>query len=67
MVGTPAHARPARIAVFEAQGRSRWDRIARLLVDVNYRGWVSLEMEGKEDPDIAVPKSVALLREAFAH
>lgn len=41
-------------------------RIAQILAAVNYRGWVSLEMEGKEDPDIAVPKSVALLREAFA-
>jgi sugar phosphate isomerase/epimerase len=40
-------------------------RIARLLADVDYRGWVSLEMEGKEDPATAVPQSVALLREAF--
>lgn len=40
-------------------------RIAAILAAVNYRGWVSLEMEGKEDPETAVPKSVALLREAF--
>jgi hypothetical protein len=30
------------------------------------RGYVALEMEGKEDPDSAVPKSIAMLREAFA-
>jgi sugar phosphate isomerase/epimerase len=42
-----------------------YHRIARMLAEVNYRSYVSLEMEGKEDPDIAVPKSIALLREAF--
>jgi sugar phosphate isomerase/epimerase len=42
-----------------------YKRIAKLLADVNYTGYVSLEMEGKEDPNTAVPKSVALLREAF--
>ncbi|MSU35343.1 MAG: sugar phosphate isomerase/epimerase [Pedosphaera sp.] len=41
-------------------------RIARMLAKVNYRGYVSLEMEGKEDPDTAVPKSIVLLRKAFA-
>lgn len=42
-----------------------YHRIAKILADVNYRGWVSLEMEGNEDPETAVPKSIALLREAF--
>ena len=42
-----------------------YQRIARMLADVNYTGYVSLEMEGKEDPDKAVPASIALLREAF--
>jgi sugar phosphate isomerase/epimerase len=42
-----------------------YKRIAKILADVNYTGYVGLEMEGKEDPDIAVPKSIALLREAF--
>jgi sugar phosphate isomerase/epimerase len=42
-----------------------YPRIARILAAVNYSGYVSLEMEGKEDPDLAVPKSVALLRDAF--
>ena len=32
----------------------------------NYRGYVSLEFEGKEDPLVAVPKSLKLLRKAFA-
>ena len=43
-----------------------YKRIAKILADVNYTGYVSLEFEGKESPDIAVPKSIALLREAFA-
>jgi len=42
-----------------------YKRIAKILADVNYTGYVSLEMEGKENPDTAVPKSIALLREAF--
>jgi len=40
-------------------------RVARILADANYRGYVSLEMEGKEPADTAVPKSIALLRTAF--
>ncbi len=39
-----------------------YDRIASILADVNYTGYVSLEMEGKEDPDIAVPKCIEMLR-----
>jgi sugar phosphate isomerase/epimerase len=31
----------------------------------NYRGWISLEFEGKEDYRTAVPKSLKLLRDAF--
>jgi sugar phosphate isomerase/epimerase len=42
-----------------------YDRIAQLLRNVGYAGWVALEMEGKEDPDLAVPKSLATLRKAF--
>jgi sugar phosphate isomerase/epimerase len=43
-----------------------YKRIAKILSDAKYTGYVALEFEGKESPDIAVPKSVALLREAFA-
>ena len=42
-----------------------YKRIAQMLAAVNYRGYVSLEMEGKENPDVAVPKSIAMLRQAF--
>jgi sugar phosphate isomerase/epimerase len=40
-------------------------RIAKILRDVNYRGYVSLEFEGKEDPATGVPKSLEMLRKAF--
>jgi sugar phosphate isomerase/epimerase len=40
-------------------------RIAAILRAAGFRGWVSLEMEGKEDPATAVPKSLDLLRQAF--
>lgn len=43
-----------------------YPRIARILGAAGYQGWVSLEMEGKEDPEIAVPKSLEVLRRAFA-
>jgi L-ribulose-5-phosphate 3-epimerase len=42
-----------------------YDRVAQILAAVNYSGFVGLEMEGKENPDLAVPKSVELLRKAF--
>jgi L-ribulose-5-phosphate 3-epimerase len=40
-------------------------RIAKILAAANYTGWVSLEMEGKEHADTAVPKSLEVLRKAF--
>ena len=42
-----------------------YDRIAKICQTANYRGYVSLEFEGKEDPWTAVPKSLAQLRESF--
>ncbi len=42
-----------------------YDRIAAILRGQQYRGYVSLEFEGKEDPKTAVPKSLAVLRKAF--
>jgi sugar phosphate isomerase/epimerase len=42
-----------------------YQRIAATLRKSNFTGWVSLEMEGKEDPATAVPKSLAVLRKAF--
>ena len=43
-----------------------YKRIASILDAVSYQGYVSLEMEGKESPDTAVPKSLEILRKAFA-
>ena len=31
----------------------------------NYRGYISLEFEGNENAETAVPKSLDLLRESF--
>jgi L-ribulose-5-phosphate 3-epimerase len=42
-----------------------YERIAHILADVNYRGYVALEFEGKAPADEAVPKSLATLRKAF--
>lgn len=43
-----------------------YDRIAKIMKDAGYTGYISLEFEGKEDPLTAIPKSLALLRKAFA-
>ena len=42
-----------------------YKRIAKIIKDTGYHGYVSLEYEGKEDADTAVPKSLAMLREAL--
>ena len=42
-----------------------YKRIAGILKKAGFHGWVSLEMEGKESPDSAVPKSLEVLRSAF--
>jgi sugar phosphate isomerase/epimerase len=42
-----------------------YPKIAAILAGVRYRGYVSLEFEGKEDPETGVPKSIALLKSAF--
>jgi len=54
------------------QGGGEWytldldyKRIAGMLRKVNYHGYISLEFEGKSDPDKAVPESLDLLRKAF--
>ena len=44
-----------------------YPRIADILRRHDYRGYVSLEFEGKEDYRTAIPKSLQMLREAFAH
>jgi len=42
-----------------------YQRIAALVRKANYRGFISLEYEGKEDSSTAVPKSLAVLRQEF--
>jgi L-ribulose-5-phosphate 3-epimerase len=42
-----------------------YNRVAQILRQADFRGYISLEYEGKEDPHTGVPKSVAMLREAF--
>ena len=42
-----------------------YPRIAGIFRKAGYTGYVSLEMEGKEDPDTAVAKSIEVLRKAF--
>lgn len=42
-----------------------YKRIARIFRDAGYTGYVALEFEGKQDPNIAVPKSIKMLRSAF--
>ena len=43
-----------------------YNRIAKILLDVGYRGYVSLEYEGKEAHQTAIPKSLSVLRKAFS-
>ncbi|MCH1495353.1 MAG: sugar phosphate isomerase/epimerase [Rubripirellula sp.] len=42
-----------------------YDRVASILSEVNYRGYISLEFEGQENHETAIPKSLELLRKAF--
>ena len=43
-----------------------YKRIAAILREAKFRGYVSLEMEGKEAPATAVAKSLDVMRSAFA-
>jgi sugar phosphate isomerase/epimerase len=43
-----------------------YPRIANILQEHDYRGYLSLEFEGREDPRKGIPKSLAMLRQAFA-
>jgi L-ribulose-5-phosphate 3-epimerase len=43
-----------------------YPRIAKMLKEHNYQGYVSLEFEGQEGYQTAIPQSLALLRKAFA-
>ena len=43
-----------------------YKRVAETLKKVNYNGYISLEFEGKEAHETAIPKSLELLRKSFA-
>lgn len=42
-----------------------YDQVAGILQSVDYRGYISLEFEGKEDYRTAIPRSLQVLRESF--
>ncbi len=44
-----------------------YERIGGILRKHKYRGYVSLEYEGREDAQTAIPKSLALLRKALTY
>ncbi len=43
-----------------------YQRVAKILKAADYKGFISLEFEGKDDWKVGVPKSLAMLREVFA-
>ncbi|MEN8799618.1 MAG: sugar phosphate isomerase/epimerase family protein, partial [Flavobacteriaceae bacterium] len=42
-----------------------YPKIGQMMRDLNYRGYISLEFEGNESPETAIPKSLELLRNNF--
>ena len=42
-----------------------YSRIAKILNKVEYKGYISLEFEGKENANTGVPKSIELLKKSF--
>ena len=43
-----------------------YDRVAKALQEVSYTGYISLEFEGQESHETAIPKSLEMLRKAFS-
>jgi len=43
-----------------------YDQVAQTLQAVNYHGYISLEFEGQEEFETAIPKCLSLLKKAFA-
>lgn len=43
-----------------------YDRIAKILKNHNYKGYISLEFEGEENYLTAIPKSLEMLRKSFS-
>ncbi len=42
-----------------------YPEIGEMMRKNSYKGYISLEFEGNEDPDIAIPQSLEVLRESF--
>src|SRR5690625_4405874 len=42
-----------------------YNRIAEILRNAEYRGYVSIEFEGYEESEVAVAETISLLRNAF--
>jgi sugar phosphate isomerase/epimerase len=61
------HAQVKVVTSSPGQGQKPTDyqRLAKILGDVGYRGWICLEYEEPDDPRSECPKYIAQLREAF--
>lgn len=46
--------------------RLNFERVAKIFHEAGFKGYISLEHEGKADPMFAVPKSLEILRDAFS-
>ncbi len=58
-----------KVSIVSTDGKRQhgdFRRIARILSDAGYRGYIVLEFEEPEDPLVACPRYVAEIREAFA-
>ncbi|MGD9724221.1 MAG: sugar phosphate isomerase/epimerase family protein [Pirellulales bacterium] len=58
-----------KVSISDAQGRRQhadFRRLAQILTDAGYRGYVVLEFEENEDPRVACPRYLDELRAAFA-
>ena len=42
-----------------------YESIGKVMRDNNYKGYISLEFEGNEDPMTAIPKSLEVLKKNF--
>src|SRR5699024_4021004 len=49
------------------ENEADFDKVAKIFHKENYKGYVSLEIEGKEDAMTAVPKSLERLRLSFSY
>ena len=67
-VTTRAAPRPTTGKLHRAAALALWTGLglgSSRMDDAGYRGWISLEFEGKEDWRTAIPKSLELLRSSF--